>query len=174
MERSELLRKNAILNHLSTLPEKVLSLHGVDDVSQFVLYDLCNKDCFDLQKAAYVVDNPDFDCLRGIAGFSNTETYPQQAIWSNPEQFLMYMSLAPFNNKVRSLNTASMHRSQKSDIEATKFIADYLGIVKPAFCSWRMKHDNYGMLIYETEKSCPIVNQYIKNGACFLGFCPID
>lgn len=173
MERSELFKKNAILSHLSTLPEKVLSLHGVEDVSQFVLHDLCNQDCFDLKKAAYIVDNPDFDCMRGVAGFNIAEAFSKQGIWNNPKEFIAHMNAASFNKKVRSLDVASMRRLKKSDVEATKFVADYLGISKPSFCSWQMKHDNHGMLIYETEKSCPIVNEYIKNGACFLGFCPV-
>ena len=173
MERSEVSKKNDILSHLSTLPEKVLSLHGIDGVSQFVLHDLCNKDCFNLQKAAYIVDNPDFDCLRGVAGFSHDEAYTKQGIWTNPEQFISHMSNASFNQKVRSIDISSMRRLKKSDVEMTKFIADYVGIAKPAFCSWDMKHDNHGILVYETEQSCPIVNQYIKNGACFLGFCTV-
>ena len=44
-------------------------------MSEFVLHDICNPNCFNLQKAAFLVDNPDFDCLKGVAGFSADEAY---------------------------------------------------------------------------------------------------
>ena len=101
MERSEMLKKHAILNHLSTLPQKLLSVHGTENVTEFVLHDLCSTHCFDLKKAAYLVDNPDFDCLKGVAGFSAEEAYPQDAIWETPELFIAHMKKSAFNNKVR-------------------------------------------------------------------------
>lgn len=173
MERSEMIKKHGILNHLTSLPEKVLSLHGIENTTDFVLHDLCNHNCFDLQKAAYLVDNPDFDCLKGIAGFSASEAFCQDTIWETPELFTAYMQKAPFHQKVRSIMQPSMRRASKSDQETTKFVADYLGLVKPSYCSWQMKHDNHGILIYETQLSCPVSPDILRNGACLLGFCPI-
>jgi len=173
MERSEMLKKHAILNHLTTLPQKVLSLHGVEHVTEFVLHDLCNESCFNLQKAAYLVDNPDFDCLKGVAGFSAREAYDKDIIWETPELFMAHMQKAPFNQKVRSIMQTSMVKSRKSDEETTALIGNYLGLAKPSFCSWPMKHDNQGILIYEVEIGCPVSPDILKNGACLLGFCPI-
>lgn len=39
MERTKALKKHDILNHLTTLPQKVLALHGVENVTEFVLHD---------------------------------------------------------------------------------------------------------------------------------------
>ncbi len=170
-----MLKKHDILNHLTTLPQKVLSLHGVENINitEFVLHDLCNKGCFNLQKAAYLVDNPDFNCLKGVAGFSSQEAYDKDVIWETPELFMQHMYKAPFNQKVRSIMHPSMAKSRKSDEETTAIIGDYLGLAKPSFCSWQMKHDNHGILIYEIEASCPVSSDILKNGACLLGFCPI-
>ena len=63
-------RHYTILNTLSKLPRKMLSLKGQENVTEFVLHELCHKNCFNLDKAAYFVDNPDFDCLKGMAGFA--------------------------------------------------------------------------------------------------------
>ncbi len=172
MERSEMLKKHAILNHLSTLPQKLLSLHGTENTSAFLLHDLCNANCFDFSKAAYVVDNPDFDCLKGIAGFSAEEAYGKDS-WQTPELFVNHMQKAAFNNKVRSILKPSMARAKRSDADTSKLVAEYLGLERPAYCSWRMKHDNHGILVYETPASCAVNQDVILNGACLLGFCPI-
>ncbi len=173
MERSEMLKKHAILNHLSTLPQKLLSVHGTENVTEFVLHDLCNAHCFDLKKAAYLVDNPDFDCLKGVAGFSAEDAYPQDTIWETPELFIAHMKKAAFNNKVRSILKPSMTRAHKSDAETSAMIGEFLGLEKPIYCSWKMKHDNHGILVYETPTSCPVSQDIVLNGACLLGFCPI-
>lgn len=168
-----MLKKHAILNQLSTLPQKLLSLHGTNNVTEFVLHELCNPHCFDLKKAAYLVDNPDFDCLKGVAGFASNEAY-KDTIWDKPEAFIAHMEKSNFNNKVRSILKPSMARARRTDAETTKVIGEYLGIHNPAFCSWTMKHDNHGILIYETEpNSCPIYSDILRNGACLLSFCPI-
>lgn len=172
MEHSEILKRNTILNKLSTLPQKVLSLHGKQNIAEFVLHDLCSPQCFDLQKAAYVVDNPDFDCLKGIAGFSADQAYTSNLIWETPELFAEHMQKAPFNQKVRSINHSSMRRASKSDQDTTALVAEFLGLSRPSFCSWQMKHDNQGLLIYEVN-CCPVSPDILLNGACMLGFCPI-
>ena len=48
-----------VLNTISRLPRKMLSLKNQENITEFVLHDLCNKKCFNLEKAAYFVDNPD-------------------------------------------------------------------------------------------------------------------
>jgi hypothetical protein len=173
MERSEMLKKHAILTLLSTIPQKVLSLHGTDNITEFVLHELCNRDCFDFKKAAYLVDNPDFDCLKGIAGFSADEAYSKNVIWETPELFSEHMQKASFNKKVRNILKPSMARAHKSDAETNKMIGEYLGFKKPVCCSWKIKHDNHGILIYEMPTSDTVSDDLIVNGASLLGFCPI-
>src|SRR5689334_18968556 len=103
MELHERLKKERdILNYLNHLPRKMLKFSQEDNISEFVLHALCCQDCFNVDKAAYFVDNPDFDCLRGIAGFSRSEAYPDSYhIWEKPQQFSSHMRTAPFNQQVR-------------------------------------------------------------------------
>lgn len=169
-----MLKKHAILNCLSAIPQKVLSLHGTENMSEFVLHEICNPECFNLTKAAFLVDNPDFDCLKGVAGFSADEAYQKQPIWDNPELFTDHMKKAAFNQKVRSIIKPSMRKSHKSEQETTQIVGDYLGLQKPSYCSWQMKHDNHGILIFEQQLSCPVSPDILLNGACLLGFCPVN
>ena len=172
MERSEMLKNHDILNRLSCLPQKILSLSGSENITEFVLHELCNSTCFNLQKAAYIVDNPDFDCLKGIAGFNINEEFPD-AIWQNADAFSKHMSESFFNQKVRTILRSSPLRSGQSSQQTTDIISDCLGFDKPLYCSWRMKHDNHGYLVYETESNDTPSNDLVLNGACFLSFCPI-
>ena len=66
-----------------------------------------------------------------------------------------------------------MARAHKSDAETSKIVGEYLGLQKPVYCSWKMKHDNHGILVYEMPTSCPVSQDIVLNGACLLGFCPI-
>ena len=70
METKTLERQNRMLHHLAQLPRLMIDVHGRDNISEFILHELCSEPCFNLRKAAYLVDNPDFNCLRGVAGFA--------------------------------------------------------------------------------------------------------
>ena len=62
-----------ILDKLCHLPRKILSLHGHDNITELILHELCNEQCFNLEKAAYFIDNPDFDCFKGVAGHCRSQ-----------------------------------------------------------------------------------------------------
>src|SRR6202042_1032184 len=107
MDRNELLQHKKLLRCLSNLPKQILTLHSLDNVPEFVLHGLCSKDCFNLYKAAYFVDNPDFDCIRGIAGFSKDEGELEwNNIWDDPESFSLFTKSLPFNKRVRTFGAA--------------------------------------------------------------------
>ena len=92
MEPQLLEKQNTMLRYVSQIPKKMLLLHGKDNVTEFVLHDLCHEHCFDIHRAAYFIDNPDFNFLRGIAGFSRDEAYAKcDAIWHEPEAFSQHM-----------------------------------------------------------------------------------
>jgi hypothetical protein len=163
-----------ILHHLSYLPRNILSLHGAENIPEFVLHDLCKKDCFNLTKAAYFVDNPDFDALKGVAGYSNTEDYQGAGMWENPKEFSDHMKNAPFNQKVRGLTLYSLKKKKLSHEDITKKISDTLGMKNPAVHSWDLKHDNHGFFVYELDEVAEgQLRNYLENGVCMFGFCPI-
>gem|GEM_PF-262315 len=172
MEHSELLKRQKILEHICTLPQKVLALHGTPNTSEFLLYDLCKPDCFNLKKAAYLIDNPDFDCFKGVVGFSADQLFDHGVVWETPELFTQHMQQAAFNKKVREIMYPSISKLQ-SPQESILKVSDYLSMRQPSYCSWPLKHDNHGILIYEAADADKIPHDMIKTGACLLAFCPV-
>lgn len=163
-----------ILKHLSSIPRKMLSVNENENISEFVLHDLCHKNCFNLKKAAYFIDNPDFDCLKGVAGFEECQAYTSGDIWEKPNDFSTYMKMAEFNQKVRSLQEPSFRRSQKATQEAVEHIGKKLNIENPLFLSLDLKHDNTGILVYQKVSDKDLYQeQDILNGITLLGFCPV-
>lgn len=170
-----LLRQQQILNHLSRLPRRILHMQGNDNITELVMHELCNEYCFNLEKAAYLIDNPDFDCLKGIAGFARSEAYSAgQNIWDDPKKFTQHVQAASFNNKVRSYYRNSFTKQGESEEVVAKYIAKDLGLEEYGYLSWHMKHDNHGLFIY--QKACAddtCADDYILDGLSLLGFCPI-
>lgn len=177
MERLELLqRQNSVLSYLSGLPRRMLLVHGMDNITEFVLHDLCQERCFNLSKAAYFVDNPDFNCTKGVAGFSRDEKFGNsEAIWTTDQKtFSSYMKESLFNQKVRSLTRCSVKKGKDNHAELAKMLAQDLGFKNYAFCSWSMRHDNEGFVLYEKAvETDTFVDDHIVNGLSLLSFCPI-
>lgn len=173
---SELLhRQNAMLGKMISLPRKMLQLKNQDNMTEFVLHELCHRDCLNLEKAAYFVDNPDFNCFKGMAGFSLPEAYVSDDIWKNPSSFSTHMQGSAFNQKVRGLARPSLRRDNKADEDIVHAVATELHLQNPGYYSWDMKHDNHGILIYERGckegDACSV--DYVLNGLSLLSFCPI-
>lgn len=175
MKRPESLDKHyQVLDKLSCLPRKMLTLHGCENITEFVLHELCNERCFDLEKAAYFIDNPDFDCFKGVAGFCRSQAPRSIDVWQNSATFSDHMKHSDFNKKVRSLSRCSLRKGSNSEKEFAATIAKDLGMKHYNVCSWDMKHDNHGLLIYEKAQDTHQINEdYLLNGLSLLSFCPI-
>lgn len=168
-------RQNQMLSYLNSLPRKMLQVHGHDCVADYVLHSLCHEHCFNLAKAAYFVDNPDFNCLKGVAGFSRDEVYDDvHALWDDPVRFNDVAQNSLFNQKVRSHERVSLKRNDQTYEKVGLEIARDLGLHAPVFCTWEMKHGNHGLLIAQrADETEPLVDDYLVNGASLLSFCPI-
>ncbi len=171
-------RTHAIYECLSCLPEKMISVHGAKNLSEFLLHELANESVFNLEKAAYFVDNPDFNTFKGVAGYNKNERCTQLAdIWNKPEVFTDYMAKAKFNNIVRGISRPSLKSSNANESEIVKEISGYLGLKNPKYYTWNMKHDNHGILIVEHSEagseSDKEFQDHVRRGACLLGFCPV-
>lgn len=175
MERDELLKRHCtLLKIISSLPRKMMNIHGKENASEFVLHELCNSDCFNLSKAAYFIDNPDFNCLKGVAGFCKLDGNSTVAIdWNNPLQFTSYMENSPFNKNVRSIVTASS-KVKGAHCDLVKDLATDLGFTHHGFCSWPMKYDNQGILIYQKDNlTDDFIEDHLNDALYLLSFCPI-
>lgn len=174
MDENELLhRHKKIVRYLSCLPKQMLAIESMDNITEFVLHGLCNKDCFDLERAAYFVDNPDFDCFKGVAGFVKSEhDRDWDNIWSNPEAFSSSMQKSNFNQKVRTYLSRSVASSNKNLEDLIQEIGKELGFQNPSACSWDMKYFNKGFLVYEKNGDKDF-DEHFLSSLYFLSFCPV-
>lgn len=162
-----------VLDRLCCLPQKMLALKNNDNVSEFVMYELCSH-CFGINRAAYFVDNPDFNCLKGVAGYSREEPFEiKEDIWANPKSFSDYMQKAEFNQQVRKFQHPSVKKHERSDDEIVEEIAKTLGLGQHGYYAWDMKHDNHGIFVYEKSDEVLCDEDYLKSGLSLLGFCPV-
>jgi hypothetical protein len=175
MKRDGAYDKEDILHYLSHLPKKILSLKGHANAPEFVLHELCNPNCFNLSKAAFFVDSPDFDHFKGVAGFVQTESYPLlETMWQDPTLFSQHMEQAPFNQKVRNFSHQSIKRRELDETTRLQELAQAFDFHWPVYHKWDLKHDNHGFLIYENNgRSLEGMEEYLNNSLYLFGFCPI-
>ncbi len=162
-----------VLQRLHSLPRKMTSMHNTRNVAEFVLHELCQEQCFNIPRAAYFIDNPDYDCMKGVAGYSQQEDFKSGDIWSCPLDFTAHMQSAAFNNAVRQFNRHSCHKHNESLEDVATHIAHELGINDVGCCVVAMPHDNHGIFVYEKQIEHPHDKECLENGASLLSFCPI-
>lgn len=159
-----------LLSRLSSLPKHILAFHSSDHLVEMVLGELCDARCFNIKKAAYFVDNPDFDCCRGVAGFNaDDHGSPSSRLWDIHEAFSQAMNKSSFNRSVKSIQHASITRNNAEVL--VNALANQLKLVRPSFYAFPIKHDNKGVIIFETDS--PIEHELFDYGVSLLGFCPV-
>lgn len=160
MEKKTLTQDSAerelnLWNQLLTIPHYILQNHHLDGLAQLILLHLANPECFALQKAAYLIDNPDFNCLKGVTGtFENEALKFDYTWWQSAEKILEQTQKASiFHNRVRSLLLPSLKPdAEKSD--SIQQLATFLEFdQQPKICSWPMKNNNRGILLYQPNEN---------------------
>ncbi len=165
---------NNFLHAISSLPRKMSSIADQGNVVEFVLHELCNKDFFDISKAAYIINNPDFNCFRGIAGICEEERYPKENIWEHRDDFTEHMRASQFNKKVRSLRRQGclVERNQVS-MNAIEELARELNMHTVGCCNIHTRNNNHGLFIYESSDLDNEEKECLINGISLLSFCPL-
>ena len=160
-----------LLKCLVDLPKKILSLPDNDHVSEFVLHGLCNEDCFNILRAAFFIDNPDFNFFKGVAGFSKAEPHAESNhMWDDPIAFMDYMKRSPFNKTVREFMGENIKTGSEKDLKA--LIIESLEFEKPEMHVWDLKHENRGVLVFEHEYNDEWEEEHFLNSLHLLSFCP--
>ena len=163
-----------LLSHLGNSSRNMIQHHQRDNLSEFVLHDLCSPQGFKIRKAAYLVNNPDFACLKGIAGFYHPETF-QGATWQEPKDFTSHMLQSPFNQHVRSFADKSLPAINSKDFtkQQLRELVDYLEIEDAAYHVWQSKHNNQGLFIFERPQDTIVMQEHLYNFLHMLSFCPV-
>lgn len=147
--------------------------HHLENLSEFILHEVCYKDLFNLPKAAYFVNNPDFICLKGVAGYHSPESFAKGESWVNQHDFTSHMKNATFNQKVRSIQDKSLILGNGVESNKIHELADQLRIHDPLYHVWSMKHDNQGILIFERSQDHDLNHDHLLNFLYMLSFCPV-
>lgn len=176
MKRDEVApRYQQMLKCFTHLPQQILSLNGLENVTEYVLHSLCDEGCLNLSKAAYFVENPDFDCIKGVAGFNKEEeVYTCDLALQNQDSFKEHVSSCAFNQKVRAISAPSGRRSNQTIEQTVQFLAHKLGFENPLYHTWDIKHDNYGILLFERVCDDQVECKDFVTGLSLLGFCPVS
>jgi len=163
------------LQTLLRIPHKILSRHDIDNMAEYVLYELCNNACLELDQAAYFVDNPDFNQFRGIAGVSRKECPVERyCIWDDSEKFCMMMRNSSFNTKVKNIAMPSQKNSKQTESEFVEQIIKQLAFTNHDFHVLDIKHGNRGFFMYQpTGGHSKELSDLVADAVCFLGFCPL-
>lgn len=174
MEPKNIQKHYEIVKFLSSMPGKIVSLHGRDNITEFVLHDLSSKSCFNLSKAGYFVDNPDFDHLKGVAGYAHHQAFDHSdGIWHKPDLFSKHMQDAAFNKHVRTILRASPKRGCLDAQKIVNVVAQELEMNNPQFFCWDMKHYNHGLFVFESANGTDWQQEDLLNGLHLLSLCPV-
>lgn len=168
-------KEHGLVERLTRLPHKILAHHDIEGLSELVLHELGHDSCFGLKRAMYLVDNPDFDHLVGVAGFCKSECELHKSdLWEDPQTFHKDMESARFHNDLKKLAKKSL-KKQEIDLHDSHDIKDLgqsMGMEDPAFFSWNVRHGNHGLLIFEKDKEIsPWHHGLLANIVSLLGLC---
>jgi hypothetical protein len=164
-----------ILQHLGNLRKMIVHNHELENLSEFVLHELCSGPCFHVDKAAYFINNPDFRAIRGITGYTKQVAQDQlYDRWNNQSQFIASMKNSDFNQKVRSCSQENFQKGHASEKSTVQKLAYKLEIENPAYHIWNLKHANQGLLIYEsTGDEMKYPHSHLLDSLYYLSFCPV-
>lgn len=169
-------------SHLSTvdniieIPQKILEFHHKAGLTDFVLQKIASDKCFSFNRAAYLVDNPDFNFLKGICGFcknSNPDNFS-----TITDQLLQQISKADYNNKVKTFQKTSL-KANNIDLKSSQTLSELsyaLEIPNPQVYSWDLKNNNFGILIFKSEidHCCDWKKNLLEKVTAFLGMCGFE
>ncbi len=172
-----LMNNEQLIGTLLGMPNKILRHHEVDGLVQMVLHELAHQQHLDLKRATYLVDSPDFDCLRGVAGFCRNECSMHKAdMWQQPADFHADMRDASFHSSMQKMLRSSLKRSHL-DLNHLENIISFgkdLGMEAPEVYVWNLKRGNHGILIYEEgakKVNAQAVGNVLDNVSALLGLC---
>ena len=168
-------RRDKLLRTVLNIPSKIMNNHEVDGLSQLVLHELGHD--FWLKRASFLVDNPDFDCLTGVAGYHHDECkFHKKDIWSDPLAFEKDMQDAKFHRSVKDFSYGSSIK-QRCGSHAQDDLLELgsrLGMAQPNAFVWDLRHGNHGILLFECLPDCKLKNKstkLVEEVSALLGLC---
>ncbi len=163
-----------LLVALVTIPKNLIHIHGLENMTEFLLHNLSQKECFNFSKVAYFVDNADFGMLKGVAGFKDNEAYqPDRSHWHEQDAFSNHMKKSDFNKKVRDYCKYSIKKNGDSPDHIVQELGQVLEFKQPHYMLWPIKYENQGLLLFEAHDVDKELKEHLENSLHLFGFCPV-
>lgn len=165
-----------LVNSLLIIPQKIVQHQSAEGLAQAILHEIAGPQGFALKRAAYIVDNPDFDCMKGVAGFCKNDALDTSGMWDRLGSFVNDSKQASFVKEVCRFEDKSLRRRDITTKDHPEIfrIADGFGINQPQTMSWGIKHDNHGLFLFEPgDNVCVWRHALLANVVAMLGLCAI-
>jgi len=165
-----------VVRDLLHLPHKIQQHHDVAELAHLVLHDLSHDGHFGLNRAIYLIDNPEFNCLKGVAGFNKDECrLHQKNVWEKPHVFADDMNNAQFHKTIKGFaQDASVCCRDVGAVRNPDDLVELggrLGLKNPSFFVWNMRHGNHGILLFEDGQTCARRRDLLQHAASLLSLC---
>ncbi|MFH1831727.1 MAG: hypothetical protein ABH827_02885 [bacterium] len=176
--RSVFVDNDEFLKTILAIPRKILDNHEVDGLAQMVLHELGQEKNLDLKRAYFMVSSPDFNHVRGVAGFCSQESSDScQVMWQDPNLFHQKIQTSAFHENMKKfLQKEDFHRD--GVVQSSKYIDDIkaiLNIESPSVYTWNLRNNNKGILIFEESQKrlCTCHPEVLEHVTALLGLCPL-
>ena len=159
---------NELVSELLQLPRHILQHMHTAGLTDILLGHLASKSYFNLKKAAYLLNNPDFNCVKGMAGIEISDTNHWQNPWSNPLEHTKFLENSSFNKKVKTFVGHGLftNPSQEDTPRIIKYAEEHLALENPVFIGWHGKHGNHGIFFCEPQRDSERVEQSVTGRSC--------
>lgn len=161
------------LLRLGSIPEKMIKTHGCENLAEFVLHELCHEACIPFNKIAFFIDNPDFNCFKGVVGISHHERFLHNDVWNNVTDFSNHMHNARFNQSTRSISRESMSKAGTPWDQCAEQIGKVLTVENPGWYMFSAKHGNTGLLLFAPQTLNDHMHMTLAAASSLLGLCPV-
>lgn len=164
-----------VVSYLLKLPTKILQNAHQAGLQELVLKYLAEKNFFNFKKAAYLLDNPSFDCCKGVAGFDITDFSDEDEwldLWENNDKKNRCINYAEYNKKIKTLSCNSIFLKAQNDQNIFfDFAKNSLNFNNPKMIFSENKYGNHGLFFYEerTNKQQTIEQHLFESAAAILG-----
>lgn len=166
--------KNTIsfIENILSIPKNILKHENNLALPELLLSHISCKNNFHLKKAVYCLDNPEFNCLKGVVGFDakttdNCSLFQSLIESSNiEEEKLQALINCDFNKSIKQIYQPSIFALEKDHSDEIKKLAcSALGTDNPLIFSWTAKNGNHGLFFCE-----PVEKENLESKQNFLEY----
>jgi len=161
------------LLRLATLPERMVQRHECENLAELILHELVDPSCHLFEKAAFFVDNPDFDCCKGITGLARADRLQSDIMQTDHGTFSEHMRHNAFNKAVRNVTCHSGLKKGTPWPQRADELGKKISLQGHSWYVFPVKYGNTGVLLYQPHEHTEDMQEWLAMGAALLALCPV-